>query len=172
LLHKHHLNNLKPNQIFVFGSNPEGRHGAGAAKTANDKFGAKYGNGRGLQGKSYALVTKNLKAGFIEKETGIKYEKAGERSVSKDQIINNIKELYDTAIQNADKEYLVAYSVDGKKNLNGYTDQEMANMFSSFSIPSNMVFEKEFSKLLKSQPTTKVNAPEGLPSINRTPENC
>lgn len=166
------IESLKPNQIFVFGSNPEGRHGAGAAKTANDKFGAKYGNGRGLQGKSYALVTKNLKAGFIEKETGIKYEKAGERSVSKDQIVNNIKELYDTAIQNPNKEFLVAYSVDGKKNLNGYTDQEMADMFSSFPIPSNMVFEEGFSKLLKPQPTANVNAPEGLPPINRTNKNC
>jgi hypothetical protein len=36
------------NTIFVFGSNPEGRHGSGAAKVAKDKFGAVYGQGEGL----------------------------------------------------------------------------------------------------------------------------
>jgi hypothetical protein len=33
---------LEKNQIFVFGSNTQGRHGAGAAKTAYSKFGAIY----------------------------------------------------------------------------------------------------------------------------------
>lgn len=49
------------NTIFVFGSNPEGRHGAGAAKTAVQKFGAIYGQGEGLQGNAYALPTKDLR---------------------------------------------------------------------------------------------------------------
>ena len=33
---KHYTGNIipEPNTIFVFGSNPEGRHGAGAAKVA------------------------------------------------------------------------------------------------------------------------------------------
>lgn len=31
---------LEPNQIFVFGSNTQGRHGAGAALIAKQKFGA------------------------------------------------------------------------------------------------------------------------------------
>jgi hypothetical protein len=38
------------NVVFVFGSNTEGRHGAGAAKVAKDKFGAKYGQAKGMQG--------------------------------------------------------------------------------------------------------------------------
>lgn len=55
--------NITPdtNTIFVFGSNPEGRHGAGAAKVAREKFGAVYGQGEGLQGSSYALPTKRIK---------------------------------------------------------------------------------------------------------------
>ena len=48
---------LETNQIFVFGSNLGGRHGAGAAKTALDHFGAVYGMGHGLQGRSYAFPT-------------------------------------------------------------------------------------------------------------------
>ena len=142
------IESLQPNQIFVFGSNPQGRHGLGSAKQAKDKFGAVQFVGRGLKNQTYALVTKNLTAGFVEKETGIKYEKAGEKSLTPEQIQNNIKDLYDVARQNPDKEFLVAYSVDGKKNLNGYTDQDMADMFSAFPIPDNMVFEEGFSKLL------------------------
>ena len=49
------------NTVFVFGSNPEGRHGAGAAKIAREQFGAIYGQGEGLQGNAYALPTKRIK---------------------------------------------------------------------------------------------------------------
>ena len=49
---------LDPGEIFVFGSNLAGRHGAGAAKQAV-KWGALYGVGRGLRGATYALPTKD-----------------------------------------------------------------------------------------------------------------
>ena len=140
------VNTLAPNQVFVFGSNPEGRHGAGAAQLAKNKFGAKYGQGRGTQGQAYALVTKNLTAGFVEPSTGIKYDKEGFKSLSAEQIIENIDELYQTAMANPNKEFLVAYTTDS--NLNGYTPQEMADMFSAYPIPSNVVFNKEFAALL------------------------
>lgn len=45
--------------IFVFGSNTAGRHGKGAALTAVKEYGAKYGQGVGFQGNSYAIPTKN-----------------------------------------------------------------------------------------------------------------
>lgn len=44
--------------IFVFGSNLLGIHGAGAAKAARDVHGAIMGQGEGLQGQSYAIPTK------------------------------------------------------------------------------------------------------------------
>ena len=47
-----------PNTIFVFGSNLSGVHGAGAARTAHVFWGAEWGVGEGLTGKSYALPTK------------------------------------------------------------------------------------------------------------------
>lgn len=47
------------NEIFVFGSNEAGIHGAGAAKFAVKHHGAKYGQGVGLQGNSYAIPTKD-----------------------------------------------------------------------------------------------------------------
>lgn len=45
--------------IFVFGSNLAGRHGRGAAKFARDYRGAIYGQGKGRQGNSYAIPTKD-----------------------------------------------------------------------------------------------------------------
>lgn len=104
------IKELKENQIFVFGSNPSGIHGAGAAKIAVS-FGAKYGVGRGLQGQTYALITKNLKAGFTEKSTGITYEKDGFNSVTPEQISRNIEELYICAKQNSDKLFIVVYKM-------------------------------------------------------------
>ena len=50
---------LPRNAVFVFGSNLAGRHGKGGAKDAVDYFGAKYGQGIGLQGNSYAIPTKD-----------------------------------------------------------------------------------------------------------------
>ena len=58
------ITDLLENQVFVFGSNPQGRHGKGTAKIALNKYNAIYGQGHGLQGRSYGLVTKNLKKGY------------------------------------------------------------------------------------------------------------
>ncbi len=48
---------LSENEIFVFGSNLSGHHDGGAARIAESKFGAIYGQGVGLQGQSYAIPT-------------------------------------------------------------------------------------------------------------------
>ena len=51
------ITELKPNEIFVFGSNLAGAHGGGAARLAYNRFGAIWGHGVGLQGQSYAIPT-------------------------------------------------------------------------------------------------------------------
>ncbi len=51
------ITHLEPDEIFVFGSNLEGIHAGGAAKVAVEKFGAKMGQGVGIQGQSYAIPT-------------------------------------------------------------------------------------------------------------------
>ena len=53
------IHHLDSNTIFVFGSNMAGQHGAGAAKTALEHFGALNGVGRGWSGQSYAIPTMN-----------------------------------------------------------------------------------------------------------------
>ena len=131
--YKGNILKLKSNQIFVFGSNTQGRHGKGAALKAKDRFGAIYGQAYGLQGQSYAIVTKNL-------------TKYNHPSVSSEHIITQIKKLYLYAEENKNLDFFVAYS-GSKINLNGYSNQEMANMFFIEEPPRNMVFEEGFSKL-------------------------
>ena len=48
-----------PGEIFVFGSNLAGVHGAGAARAALDRFMATWGIGHGRTGLCYALPTKD-----------------------------------------------------------------------------------------------------------------
>lgn len=50
---------LQPRSVFCFGSNFSGRHGKGAALDAKQYFGAVSGQGEGLQGRSYAIPTKD-----------------------------------------------------------------------------------------------------------------
>lgn len=52
-----YIDSLRPEEIFVFGSNVNGYHAGGAAATAMHRFGAVWGQGEGLQGKSYAIPT-------------------------------------------------------------------------------------------------------------------
>ncbi|MDE6559588.1 MAG: hypothetical protein K2K29_06855 [Muribaculaceae bacterium] len=51
------ITSLGQDEIFVFGSNMEGNHAGGAARTARRLFGAVQGQGVGLQGQSYAIPT-------------------------------------------------------------------------------------------------------------------
>lgn len=52
-----YITELKPDEVFVFGSNIEGQHGGGAAWIAFRQFGAVMGCGTGLRGQSYAIPT-------------------------------------------------------------------------------------------------------------------
>lgn len=51
------ITELKDQEVFVFGSNLQGSHGGGAARLAYERFGAVWGQGVGLQGRSYAIPT-------------------------------------------------------------------------------------------------------------------
>lgn len=127
------ITKLEQNQIFVFGSNTQGRHGKGAALWAKTFAGAEYGNPIRLQGQSYAIVTKDL-------------TKKIHPSIAKETIIFQINNLYKLANNTPNKEYLIAYSGKGV-NLNGYSPKEMKEMFFNIQPPDNIIFEEEFSKL-------------------------
>ena len=48
-------------------------------------------------------------------------------------------------MENRDKEFLIAYTTG--PNLNGYSPREMANMFTYFPVPDNIVFNDELIEL-------------------------
>jgi len=137
--YKGKVTSLQPNQVFVFGSNEGGSkgqkptHGAGGARIARDKFGAIQGQSKGIQGQSYAIVTKKF------------YDVV--RSSTAEEIKLEVEGLYEYARQNPDKEFLVSdYS---GKNLNGYTEQEMAQIFNEAgTAPANIVHNENFQKVI------------------------
>ena len=134
---KYYTGNIVPDRdtVFVFGSNPEGRHGAGAAKVARLQFGAIYGIGEGLQGRSYALPTKDLRVTANN----------GYRSISQERITQSIRRLYSTARQHPDRKFMVAYRNTEQRSLNGYTGLEMIRMFlDAGPIPENIYVSKEW----------------------------
>ena len=51
------ITELRPGEIFVFGSNLAGHHGGGAALLAWRKWGAVWGQGVGLPGQTYGIPT-------------------------------------------------------------------------------------------------------------------
>lgn len=132
--YKGEIESLTEKQIFVFGSNTQGRHGKGGALTAKQKFGAIYGQAEGLQGQSYAIVTKDL-------------TKKEHPSILVSSIKEQIILLYYYADKQPDLEFFIAYN-GNKINLNGYSNKEMASMFALTQIPTNIVFEEGFYKLI------------------------
>ena len=86
-----YIDKLADNEIFVFGSNTQGAHGGGAARTAMS-WGAIYGQAFGLQGKTFAIPT-------------VDYTKRGKMSV--ETIKGYVDRFLDFAKENKDKKFLV-----------------------------------------------------------------
>lgn len=140
---KSYKGNIVPEEgtVFVFGSNPEGRHGAGSAAVAVRQFGAKYGQGEGLQGNAYALPTTELRWQMRDKYS--RY------SMSRDTIVENIKRMYDCARQNPDKKFKVAYrNQPDEVTLCGYAGKDLMGMFKEAKgdgeYPENIYFSEEW----------------------------
>lgn len=133
----HYTGDIRPETdiVFVFGSNPQGRHGAGAARIARIYFGAVYGKGDGLQGHSYAIPTKDLRV----------RNNASLRSIGPDRIIASIRRMYDCARSLPGARFMVAYRNTHAMSLNGYTGLEMIDMFiAAGPIPENVWFSEEW----------------------------
>ena len=139
----HYTGNITPGKdiIFVFGSNPEGKHGAGSAKVALQKFGAKYGKGDGLHGQSYALITTEMRKGWPR--------------ITLEQITDNVRRLYEVARKMPDKRFMVAYrNQPDQRTLCGYTGAQMMQCFlSAGEIPDNIWFSEEWYNAMQSPQT-------------------
>ena len=115
---------LEKDEIFVFGSNLEGKHLGGAAKAAHMKFGAQWGVGVGLTGQTYAIPT--MQGGV---ETIKPYV---------DQFIEYAKEHYE-------KKFLVTRIGCG---IAGFKDEEIAPLFKNAATVCNIYLPKEFYDII------------------------
>lgn len=144
-MYKVYSGNIAPEEgtVFVFGSNPEGRHGAGSAAVAVKFFGAQYGNGEGIQGSAYALPTTELRP---------EYQAAGyKQSIPEFSIIRSIQRLYAYAIGHPQQNFKVAYrSGANERTLCGYSGAELMAMFKRAAqkmggYPKNIWFSSEWA---------------------------
>ena len=115
---------LGGNEIFVFGSNIQGAHGGGAAWFAHKNFGAEWGVGEGLTGRTYALPT-------MEGEASLK--KAVENFIA-------------CAKQHPELTFLVTAVGCG---IAGYTPDEVAPLFREATSLENVYLPKVFINAMK-----------------------
>jgi hypothetical protein len=118
------ISELKENEIFVFGSNLGGFHGGGAARAALNHFGAIWGQGVGLQGRSYAIPTMH---------GGV------------DAIKPYVDEFIDFARQHQQYKFLVTRIGCG---IAGFTVAEMAPLFSEAIDLPNVILPEDFVQVL------------------------
>ena len=115
---------LAPEEVFVFGSNLEGHHGGGAARTALRKFGAVYGQGVGLQGQSYAIPTMHGGIGSIA---------------------SYVNEFVEFARSHPEKFFYVTRIGCG---IAGFTDEQIAPLFIKAVNLQNLCLPESFVRVL------------------------
>lgn len=122
-----HINELRANEVFVFGSNLAGRHGGGAARIAVEKFGAIWGQGVGKQGQCYAIPTMQ---GGVE------------------TIKPYVDEFVEYAQKHTDEKFLVTRIGCG---IAGFSDEEIAPLFSEATKISNIYLPSGWWHLLNNK---------------------
>lgn len=130
------ISNLKPNEIFVFGSNLQGNHAGGAARFAVLKFGAEMGNPIGLQGQSYAIPTLSQAA------IGIPLDKL---KLPISEIGKYVNEFIGFASQHPDMFFYVTPIGCG---IAGFTEEEIAPLFSKCVNMENVALPETFFSVL------------------------
>lgn len=117
---------LGSNEIFVFGSNLQGRHAGGAARVALNRFGAILGQGVGLQDNCYAIPT--MQGG-----------------------VETIKPYVDEFIDFAKtRPELTFYVTKIGCGIAGFTFEEIAPLFHEAIGISNIRLPKEFVEIINS----------------------
>lgn len=128
-----HITSLAPNEVFVFGSNRGGIHGAGAAKTAL-KWGARWNVGEGHEGQTYALSTKDAKI----------------KTLSLREIQINVDRYLRYATKHPELTFLTTAIGTG---LAGFSAKDIAPMFKT--IPDNVFLPIEFWNVINAPTKTK-----------------
>ena len=114
------ISELKENEIFVFGSNLAGAHGGGAAWLAYNRFGAVWGEGVGMHGRTYAIPT--MQGGV-------------------DTIKPYVDDFILFAKEHRELTFLVTRIGCG---IAGFRDEEIAPLFREAICVENIILPKEF----------------------------
>ena len=122
------IQELKENQIFVFGSNMNGNHAGGAARLAVEKFGAIMGKAKGIQGQSYAIPT-------LDKDM---------QKVTEEELLVFLENFGNYANEHPEKEFLLTAIGTG---IAGFDASYMAYMVLRANLPDNVTLPKEFVKI-------------------------
>jgi hypothetical protein len=125
------ITSLASNEVFVFGSNLVGIHGAGAARDAR-AFGAIWGQGEGPQGQCYALPTK----------------RSPHESLTLEEVNEAVQRFIEYADQHHDKQFLITRLGCGRA---GFLDIEIAPMFAQYVNMPNLSFPLEWGMILHRQ---------------------
>lgn len=126
------ITSLKDNEVFVFGSNLSGIHGKGAAKLAQEKFGAKRGFAFGLCGQSYAIPTRGVWLAGRKTFAPMQLDEVGEH-------VWNFRKF---AEENPQLKFYVTKIGCGYA---GFQPYQIANLLSLFMpFPENVVLPREF----------------------------
>ena len=123
------ISKLRRNQIFVFGSNESGIHGAGAAALAHDKWGATWGQGFGPSGLTFAIPSKDWQINTMEVLSIAPY----------------VNRFVQYAITHPDLEFLVTEIGCG---LAGYQAEDIAPLFESTLDVGNIKLPMTFLQVL------------------------
>jgi len=126
------ITELKPDEVFVFGSNERGIHGAGAANTAR-RWGARMGEGHGHQGQTYALATVSVPG----------------RKLPMPRLKQNVDMFISYAFYNPAQTFLVTEVGCG---LAGFTAEEIAPLFKEAVAIDNIHLPARFWEVLNSTP--------------------
>ncbi len=122
------ISELQENEIFVFGSNLTGYHGGGAARIAHLRFGAQWGQGVGMQGRSYGIPTMQ---GGVE------------------TIQPYVDEFIRFAKDHPQYTFLVTRIGCG---IAGFTPEEIAPLFQKAMDMENVLLPEDFVKVLLARP--------------------
>jgi len=129
------IEELKPDEIFVFGSNMNGAHMGGAALIAYENFESTWGESEGLIGRSYAIPTldENMK------------------KVSKGALESSIDKFIDFVLNN---QQLTFYLTKIGCGIAGWNIEDVKRIFWKViedykpelecSLPANLIIPKEF----------------------------
>lgn len=127
--------------VWVFGSNLAGRHGAGAAKVAREAFGAQPGVGAGPTGQCYAIPTKDGRNGADLKDPV--------QTLPIHEVRAHVAAFLGYAKAHPELRFFVTRVGCGRA---GWTDAEMAPLFRG--APSNCSFATEWQSNLSTTAAT------------------